>query len=178
MKKQVKNIALLLMLSLFLSACIQSVTKTDHGRFDQSSGASEPISAKAPSDRELYEEALSCLKNAEKDPDYLEAKRRLEDLLNQHPQSSWASTAQSLIVLIEKITGLQAKMRQEKQKTQADHAKMAREVENLKEANRLTDEKYAAELARLQQENEQLKNDIQQLKRLEVQLERREKMLR
>jgi hypothetical protein len=39
-------------------------------------------------------------------------------------------------------------------------------------------EKYQAELAELQQENEQLKNDLQLLKNLEIQLDKREKMLR
>jgi hypothetical protein len=39
-------------------------------------------------------------------------------------------------------------------------------------------EKYQAALAERQQENEQLKKDLQLLKNLEIQLDRREKMLR
>jgi hypothetical protein len=51
-------------------------------------------------------------------------------------------------------------------------------MEGQKESNKLVEDRYSAELAKLQMENEQLKNDIQQLKKLEVQLEKREKMLR
>lgn len=51
-------------------------------------------------------------------------------------------------------------------------------MEGLRDGIRQTEEKYSAELIRLQQENEQLKKDIQQLKNLEIQLEKREKMLR
>jgi phage host-nuclease inhibitor protein Gam len=73
---------------------------------------------------------------------------------------------------------LQNQLRLDKQRAQNDHGKLAREMEGLRDGIRQTEEKYSAELIRLQQENEQLKKDIQQLKNLEIQLEKREKMLR
>ncbi|MCK7468279.1 MAG: hypothetical protein MZU91_09285 [Desulfosudis oleivorans] len=63
-------------------------------------------------------------------------------------------------------------------KAQDEHVKLTKEVEGLRDNTRQIEEKYAAEIIRLRQENEQLKNDIQQLKNLELQLEKREKMLR
>ena len=50
--------------------------------------------------------------------------------------------------------------------------------EQLKKDIRLLNEKFQAELTACQQENEQLKKDLQLLKDLEMQLDKREKMLR
>jgi regulator of replication initiation timing len=60
------------------------------------------------------------------------------------------------------------------EKARADKAKTLRENEQIKKDNR----QLLEETAKLVQENEQLKKDIQLLKSLEVQLEKREKMLR
>jgi len=138
----------------------------------------ENTSPKGLSDHELFAEALSCLRNQEKEPNYNEAKIFLGKLIEQYPESKWVAGAQALLADMDKITALQAKLKQEKQKAQADHVKLTREIEGLKDTNRQNEEKLSAEIAKLQQENEKLKNDIQQLKRLEVQLEKREKMLR
>ena len=86
--------------------------------------ASENSAPKALSDHELFEEALSYLSNNEKEPNYNEAKIRLEKLVEQYPKSIWTAAAQALIAGIDKISTLQAKLKLERQKAQADHAKL------------------------------------------------------
>ncbi len=131
-----------------------------------------------PSDRDLFEEALSYLSNQQKEPNYKEARLRLEKLVREHPDGKWTPAAGAVIACIQKMAELQNQLRLDKQRAQNDHGKLAREMEGLRDGIRQTEEKYSAELIRLQQENEQLKKDIQQLKNLEIQLEKREKMLR
>jgi hypothetical protein len=103
----------------------------------------------SPSDSELFREALFCLTNKESVPDYSAAKEKLELLLREYPKSKWAGGAQGLVQAIDTILTLQDKVKQE-------------------HMDRVKAEK----------ENEQLKNDIAQLKKLEIQLEKREKMLK
>jgi len=64
------------------------------------------------------------------------------------------------------------------EKADADRGKLRGENEQLKREIRLLDDKFQAEMTKLRQENEQLKKDIQLLKNLEIQLDKREKMLR
>jgi hypothetical protein len=103
----------------------------------------------SPSDAELFSEALSSLTNKESVPDYSTAKEKLELLLREYPKSKWAGGAQGLIQAIDAILVLQEKVKQE-------------HIDKVK----------------IEKENEQLKNDIAQLKKLEIQLGKREKMLK
>jgi PBP1b-binding outer membrane lipoprotein LpoB len=120
---------------------------------DESSGskttAKKGFFTWSPSDTDLLGEALSCLNNKENAPDYSAAKEKLELLLQQYPKSKWAGGARGLIQSIDTILALQTKVTQ----AHADNAKIVKE-------------------------NEQLKNDIALLKKLEIQLEKREKMLK
>lgn len=167
-----------MVLITLLWGCSGSLIKGAAGISNERLDAMENDLQKVPSDHELFEEALSYLSNNEKEPNYIEAKIKLEKLIAQYPKSNWMNGAQALISSIDKISDLQGKLKLERQKTQADQGKLAKEIEGLRENNRQIDEKYSTEMTRLQQENEQLKSDIQQLKKLEVQLEKREKMLR
>jgi len=144
------------------------------GTVEKSSG----IFSREPSDRELFEEALSYLSNNKNEPNYNEAKARLENLVAQFPKSKWVAGAQALIFSLDRISALQVQLRQENQKAQGEHVKLTKAIEDLRDNTRQIEEKYSVEIMRLQQENEQLKKDIQQLKNLEIQLEKREKMLR
>lgn len=132
---------------------------------------SKSIFAREPSDSELFEDAIAHLRNSKNQPNDHEIRVKLENLITQHPQSKWVESARALIDSLERISDLQEQLRQEKQKSLGSQAKLNREIEILKE----TAEKYSTEINRLQQENEQLKNDIQQLKNLEIQLEKRKK---
>lgn len=139
---------------------------------------SKNIFALVPSDTDMLLEAINNLSNSEGEPNYNAAKVKLESLVQQYPKSKWVPGAKALIKSIDKSGGLQTQMTREKQKAQAERTKLQKENDALSEELRLTEEKCKMETSRLQQENEQLKKDMQLLKQLEVQLERREKMLR
>ena len=167
-----------MIVTIMLAGCsTKAVVDNVNGRtgtVEKSSG----IFSTEPSDRELFEEALSYLSNNKNEPNYNEAKARLENLVVQFPKSKWVAGAQALISSLHRISALQVQLSQENQKAQDEHVKLTKEVEGLRDNTRQIEEKYSAEIIRLQQENEQLKNDIQQLKNLELQLEKREKRLR
>ncbi len=140
--------------------------------------SSNHLFSKEPSDKQLFEEALSFLRNQKNEQNYTEAERRLQDLVKEFPDSKWILGARALLVTLNNIAALQAELKKEKLKTQEDQVKLAKEIRDLKDNVKQAEEKYSVEVNRLQQENEQLKKDIQQLKNLEIHLEKREKMLR
>ena len=61
---------------------------------------------------------------------------------------------------------------------QGERAKALHENDFLKKAVRDLTEKLQTETAALSQENERLKSDLQRLKALEIELQKRERMLR
>lgn len=134
--------------------------------------------AKEKADSKLFTEALSLLKNQEKEQNYSEAKMKLQNLVKQYPGSQWTAGAQALLLTLDNISALQSALKKEKQKPHGNDVKLTKEVSELKDNIKQTEERYLAELGKLQQENDQLKKDIQQLKNLEIHLEKREKMLR
>lgn len=144
----------------------------------QPDGNSASIFSNEPSDKELFNETLSLLHFREGEPDYHEAKTRLERLIARYPESKWSSGAQALILTLDRISALQDELKAQQTRTQSDRAKLMRDIDGLKDNVKKTEDKYAAEITRLQQENEQLKKDIEQLKKLEIRLEKREKMMR
>lgn len=130
------------------------------------------------SDEELFIEALSSLSNEKKEPNHDEAKLKLENLINQYPRSKWIGASRALLTSLDRISTLQTQLKQERQRNQGENNKLSKEIELLRDNNKQLEDRLTAEIVRLQQENEQLKRDIQQLKNLEIQLEKREKMLR
>jgi hypothetical protein len=135
----------------------------------------------SPSDTDILNEAFTYLSDAEGAPDYNAAKAKLGMLIQEHPKSKWAANAQILILTIDNLLALQAKVKVEKQakdKAHADKSKLFKENESLRKEYKLLEERYQTETVKLYQENEQLKNDIALLKKLEIQLEKREKKLK
>ena len=63
-------------------------------------------------------------------------------------------------------------------KVDAEKKSLREGNEQLKSDQKQLDDKFQAEITKLREENEQLKKDIQLLKKLEIQLDEREKMLR
>jgi len=176
--KYLKDLIFLIILSLILTGCATKAVRD---------GAQEPMGqvkkanglfSSDPSDRELFDEALSFLSGSGQEADYSEAKIRLGNLVAQFPESKWAPGAKALLSTMERIAALQAELKDQKIEAQQEQAKLKKEIEGLKNSVRQAEEKNSAELIRLQQENEQLKNDIRQLKNLEIRLEQREKQLR
>lgn len=170
-----KKLIYLIMIAVMLTACSTKAVMGDKNGQTGTGEKSKGIFSIEPSDRELFEEAVSCLSDNQKEPNYQEVKGKLENMVAKYPQSKWVKSAQALIYSLDRISELQLQLNKEKQKSQGDHEKLTKEIEGLKKENT---EKYSSEIIRLQQENEQLKNDIQQLKNLEIQLEKREKTLR
>ena len=175
MLKQTGTLILFIVLTGLLMACATKALKDGQNVPRGDTEKSGNIFDKNPSDLQIFEEAVSYLSNDKKEPNYKEAKIRLENLIATYPKSRWIPASQAILVCLDKISALQVQIRQEKQK---EHAKMTKEIEGIKDSAKQNEEKNSTEIIRLQQENEQLKKDIQQLKNLEIQLERREKMLR
>jgi hypothetical protein len=155
------------LLLVFLGACasvspsppptpVASPTVIEKDRFTQS-----------PSDVDILNKGLSYLGNHEKAADYAKAREAFNELLITYPHSKWRNISETMIRLMDELQSSRAKFH-------VDKAKLLKENELLKKDNR----RLLEETAKLVQESEQLKKDIKLLKSLEVQLEKREKMLR
>jgi hypothetical protein len=122
---------------------------------------------RSPADVDIFYQGISYLGDKEKAVDYAKARAAFNELLNTYPKSKWRGLAETFIRLIDTDVQLIEKAKE-------DNAKLLKENEQVKKDNR----RLLEETVKLIQENEQLKKDIQLLKSLEVQLEKREKMLR
>jgi hypothetical protein len=122
---------------------------------------------RSPADVDIFYQGISYLGDKEKAADYAKARAAFNELLNTYPKSKWRGLAETFIRLIDTDVQLIEKAKE-------DNARLLKENEQVKKDNR----RLLEETAKLIQENEQLKKDIQLLKNLEVQLEKREKMLR
>ena len=132
-------------------------------------------------DRDLFIQAMHQMANPLNQDDYSAAKRTLESLLSVYPQSKWTESARATLHLIADVDNYRQRLPIEQdmvQKLATDRNRTLHENEQLKKDLRQLSDKYQADLAALQQENEQLKKDLQLLKNLEIQLDRREKLLR
>jgi hypothetical protein len=134
-----------------------------------------------PADEALFFQGLTSISEALQKNDYSAVKHPLSTLINNHPKSKWRDSADMLLRLIGELELCHYRLRAEeaaRDKNLTDKTKTLQENEQLKRDIRLLNEKFQAELTVLQQENEQLKKDLQLLKDLEMQLDKREKMLR
>ncbi len=116
-------------------------------------------------DTELYNEGMWSLGAKETIPDLKKARMRFDTLVKTYPKSKYTPFSETLIRMIDELqTGNQEVVtnRQLLEKLQAEKVKLARD-----------NEKYRTENASLHQENEKLKKDIEQLKNLELQLDKR-----
>ncbi|MEE9913860.1 MAG: hypothetical protein K4571_19290 [Deltaproteobacteria bacterium] len=169
----------LIIVAMVLAGCSPKAIiggTTDHQL--ESQDKSSGIFHRELSDQDLFDAALSDLSNDKKEPNYSEARVRLENLVAQFPGSKWVAAARALMTSLDRISALQLQLKRERQNAQGENVKLLKENESLRDNVRQVEDKYSTEIIRLQQENEQLKKDIQQLKKLEIQLEKREKMLR
>jgi hypothetical protein len=107
-------------------------------------------------------------------------------LLDRYPQSTWRSASETFIRLIDEIAALQEEGRRERllaeqvlaEQIRTERAVAMQENEALQKKLWEQTEKLQKEMTALVQENERLKKDLQRLKALEIELERRERMLR
>ncbi len=146
--------------------------------------AEEPVAPRtAPrlvEDRDLFLEG-SALLSPPGGPDPAKARAVFASLILRYPQSRWRSAAESVIRLIdENREVLEACLEDHLLQEQllAERSAALQENESLKNTLRVLQERLQTETAALIQENEKLKTDLQRLKTLDIELEKRERMLR
>ncbi len=125
-------------------------------------------------DAAMINEAMLWLGLSGKPADYAKARETFAGLTKSYPQSKWRPLAETFIQLIDAIASLQVKnlsVLELAEKLQQDNEWLKKDIQAL--GNR-----FQADRDNLLLENEQLKKDMELLKKLEVQLDKRGKMLR
>jgi hypothetical protein len=172
--KKAKRTIIVFIIVIFIAGCANSSVIDKSNGPKMAAQKQKSIFELSPSDADIINEALISLNNKEGKPDYYAARAKLAILIQEHPKSKWAGSAQALIQIIDNLLALQKKIEAESvalDKANAEKAKLQKDY-------KYSEEKYQTETVKLQQENEQLKNDIALLKKLEIQLDKREKMLK
>jgi len=132
---------------------------------------------KTPSDADIMHEGITYLGSPGRVAEYARARSAFDTLIKIYPESKWRPLAETMITLIDNRVSCQANNLLAGRK-EDDTSSLRQENERLKKEVRYLNEKLKTDTARLSEENEQMKKDIQLLKNLEVELEKREKMLR
>ena len=122
----------------------------------------------------VFNEGVSWLGLSDKPADYTKAKETFAILTQNYPKSTWRPLAETFIHLIDAIQSLQVKSLS----AQDLAGKLQQDNERLKKDIQALNNRFQTERAGLLQENEQLRKDMELLKKLEVQLDQRGKMLR
>ncbi len=128
-------------------------------------------------DEALFYAGILHMEAAGKTMDYQAARRTFETLLQVHPDSKWCGPARFCLALLKEreeliVKGNAAELENAACRKKA--AEAATEAQNM----RLANEKLRGEAAKVQQENDQLKKDLQRLKDLEIELQNRDRLLR
>lgn len=168
----------LALLVIMFGACASSSTVAPGKRagagFEVIPVEKASLFSKPPADAMLLNEGASWLGLSDKPADYVKARETFVRLMNNYPKSKWRPLAETFIHLIDTIQTEQAKNQSERELAE----NLQRDKEQLRKDLQLLNSKCQADRTGLLQENEQLKRDMELLKKLEVQLDRREKMLR
>lgn len=174
MLKKAKMVFVIFIAGCFIAGCAhRPVVDKSNGRkieIKKQTGIFEL----SPSDTDIINEALSFLNKQKGEPDYDAAKIRLAILIEEYPKSKWAGSAKALIMTINNLLALREKVKIQSLTLDKENAEKAK----LRKTCQYSEERDRAEISRLQQENDQLKQDIALLKKLEIQLDKREKMLK
>ena len=131
-------------------------------------------------ERDLLLDGVALLSLPER-PDPEKARSIFLSLIQRYPQSRLRPTAEAFIRLIDERDAFGEMSRQDRllvDNTKTEWSRALQENDHLKKTVRELTEKLQSETAALAQENEQLKKDIQRLKALEIELQKRERMLR
>lgn len=171
MLKKAKWTMIIFLAATFIAGCATAPVINEVTNQPMAGKKQKSIFELSPSDTDMINDALASLNNKKGEPNYHAAKAKLKLLIADHPQSKWAGTAKALILTIDNLLTLQLTVKKELDTANAEKAKWRKDYKYL-------EEKYQAETVKLQQENEQLKNDLALLKKLEIQLDKREKMLK
>jgi hypothetical protein len=168
--------------ALLLAGCAAAVPTAEKRDGDAMTPAPAMEAVEPPSlleDRSLFYEGTSLLSRSGQ-PDPVSARKSFVSFLQRYPKSRLQAAAEGFIRLIDEGETLREAGRQErllKEKVQAERSRLLQENDQLKKRLRELAEKLQAETA-LAQENEQLRKDLQRLRALEIELEKRDRMLR
>ncbi|MFH1080598.1 MAG: hypothetical protein V1766_10135 [Pseudomonadota bacterium] len=166
------NLARLVLTGFFIflvGACASSRAAPD-----KDAGPGIAVISASPADAVMLNEGISRLGLKDKPADYAKARETFAALTKDYPKSRWRPLAETFICLIDAIQSLQMESlsaREIAEKLKQDNERLKKDIQAL--SNRVQ-----AEHASLMQENENLKKDMELLKKLEVQLDKRERMLR
>jgi hypothetical protein len=170
--------------ALLLAACASSPTvieKKDVGTSVIKQGEESPsVFPRLFEERDLLLNGVALL-NLQDQPDPEKARSAFISLIQRYPEGRWRPAAEAFVRLIDERDALREARLQDRlliKKAEGEKAKALQDNEHLKKTVRELTEKLQSEMAALTQENEQLKKDIARLKALEVELEKRERMLR
>jgi hypothetical protein len=132
-------------------------------------------------DFDLLSEGISLLRRPDR-PDPTEARSVFASLLRRYPQSRWRPAAETFIRLIDEAEVSREMMNRQEHllldQARAEQNRLLQENDGLRKTIRDLTERLHVETAALTQENEQLKKDLQRLKLLEIELQKRERMIR
>ena len=131
-------------------------------------------------ERDLLLDGVALL-NPQGQPDPAKARSVFVSLIQRYPESKWRPAAEAFVRLIDERDALREVSVQDHlliETTQGEKARALQENDHLKKTVRELTDKLQSETAALTQENEQLKKDIEQMKALEIELEKRGRTLR
>lgn len=154
------------LLIFLVGACASSPAAPDKGTgpgFAVVPAEKTGLFTNPPADAVMLNEGVSWLGLTDKPADYAKARETFAALTKDYPKSRWRPLAETFIRMIDAIQSLHVKSLSVQEKA----GKLQQDNERL-----------IAGCASLKQENEQLKKDMELLKKLEVQLDKRDKMLR
>ena len=146
------------------------------------------LAARFQSDTALFQEGYAQLSGDGRPVDYRRAQEAFELLIKKYPESKWRSYAKSFLILMNETQTAIEQAEKEKQacikiKALWEHTQKKCRTDQLKAQGELSrlhkeNEQLRQENVQLRQENEKLKKNIEQLRRLEIELQRRDKIYR
>lgn len=146
------------------------------------------LAARFQSDAALFQEGYAQLSGDERPIDYSKAREAFGLLIIKYPKSKWRGYAKNFLILMDET---QRAREQEEKETQAcikikalwEHTQKECRTDQLKSKGELSrllkeNEQLKQDHLQLRNENEQMKKNLEQLKRLEIELQRRDKIYR
>lgn len=157
---------------LFIAALAACAASSAKGPVRGAGPVDNPsLFGKASADVVLLNEGISWLGSPDVPADYAKARASFETLLGRYPASRWRLLAETFLRLLDDLQSARAGIQPDLERITSENERLSREIQSL-------NDRFQAERASLLQENEKLRQDMELLKKLEVQLDRREKMLR
>lgn len=134
-----------------------------------STGALNPVSPVVSlinPDAKLFREACSIIiEGGGKTEDYVKAREMFSVLVKEHPDSRWTPYARLFVKILNELERMEQSKNTALQRVstcQTDLEKLRRSLEHM-----------AREVERLEKENRQLKDDMEALKKLEIELQKK-----